>query len=538
MKFLNLLIFLLFYFISFAVFAQQPHKNADQKEKIEIIQPAPDYLEGVTIKGKQIRKLVGHVHLKQNTVLISCDSAYLNPVDNNAELFGNVRINQSDTITMTSDKAIYNGNTKSAKATGNVILTDPKSKITTEEMDFNMATNTAYYLSGGKIEDTESTLTSKRGYYNTKTKMASFRKEVVVNNPQFKMESDTLQYSTLTKMAYFEGPTSVTSKDGTLHTTNGEYNTLTQVSNFKSRTTVEYQKYKLTGDTLYNDKKNEIGLARGNVELFSKEDNVTILGDVGSFNGPKGISKVYGRPVMKSIVDKDTMYLTADTLIRVDNKINKEKKLFAFHKVRIFKSDMQGKCDSLIYNFSDSTIYFYKDPVLWNKENQMKADTIHVQMDNNKMDRMYLRTNAFVVSQDSLLNFNQIKGRNMMAKFDSSEVKKIIIDGNAESIYFALNDTYTATTGMNKVICSKIIVSFSKNVLSKKNELDNIVYLKQPDATFTPPHEILEPMRRLKGFKWRASERPTKETVMVRPLNKKVSKKVENKIKSTKKIKN
>jgi len=152
MKASKLLIFLLVINFSISIFAQQPNKSNDQKEKIELIQPAPDYIEGVIIKGKKIRKLVGHVHLKQNTVLITCDSAYLNSSENSAELFGNVHITQSDTITMISDRAFYYGNTKTAKATGNVILTNPKSKITTEEMDFNMATNTALFPFAVKIE--------------------------------------------------------------------------------------------------------------------------------------------------------------------------------------------------------------------------------------------------------------------------------------------------------------------------------------------------------------------------------------------------
>ena len=519
-----LLTFLFLFFISVSILAQQP-KSTEPKEKIEIIQPAPDYLEGVTINGKPIRKLIGNVHLRQNAVLISCDSAYLNPAENSTQLFGNVHITQADTITMTSDKAVYNGNTKTARATGNVILTDPKSKITTNEMDFNMATNTAYYLSGGKIEDAESVLTSKRGFYNTKTKMASFRKDVVVVSPEYRMESDTLQYSMVTKIAYLEGPTKLTTKDGTIFTKKGDYNTITQVSNFLSRTTVEYKKYKLTGDTLFNDKKNEIGLARGNVELFSKEDNIIILGDIANMNGPKGISKVYGRPVMKSIVDADTMTLTADSLIRIDNKLTKEKKLLAYHNVKIFKSDMQGKCDSLVYNLSDSTIYFYKDPVLWNKDNQLKADTIHVQMANNKIDKMYLRTNAFVVSQDSLLNFNQMKGRNMMAKFDSSEVKYINVSGNAESIYFILNEKKNDVSAMNKTTCGKIIIRFAKSKATGRNEIQKMVWLIKPDGGFIPPHEIEEPMKRLKGFKWRAKERPTRETVDVRPNKKGIAKK-------------
>jgi lipopolysaccharide export system protein LptA len=91
--------------------------------------------------------------------------------------------------------------------------------------------------------------------------------------------------------------------------------------------------------------------------------------------------------------------------------------MFAYNHVKIFKSDLQGKCDSLVYNYTDSTIYFYRDPVLWNERSQLTADTINIQLANNKINRMYLRTNSFVISQDTLLQYNQVKGRQMTAFF-------------------------------------------------------------------------------------------------------------------------
>jgi lipopolysaccharide export system protein LptA len=314
----------------------------------------------------------------------------------------------------------------------------------------------------------------------------------------------------VSKVAYFKGPTKIVGKSGDLYTVNGTYNTITQQSRFIGRTTIDYDKYTLTGDSVYYDKKKEIGIARINVELVAKEDSTIIEGDIGTYDGKKGISKVYGKPVMKNIVSGDTLFLTADTLISVDDTAKRSRKLYAYHNVKIFKSDLQGKCDSLLYNFTDSTIYFYRNPVLWNSGNQMLADSIHIQMANNKISKMFLKTNSFVISQDSINNFNQIKGRRMTAYFADNKVSSVFVDGNAESLYFALDEGDSLLMGMNKMLCSKMNIRF------KDNKVNTIKAITTPDAVFIPPHEIQEPDRRLKGFIWRINERPKKADVQVR----------------------
>jgi lipopolysaccharide export system protein LptA len=489
---------------------------AQNGDRIEIVEPAPEYLEGVVLKGKQIRKLIGHVNLRQNNTTIACDSAYQNISDNSLEAFGNVHIVQGDTINLTGDRATYAGGSKMAKAFGNVVLTDRQKTITTEQLDYDMKTSTAFYPDKGKIVDDQNTLTSKRGYYNTKTKIFAFRKDVEVVSPESRVYSDSLQYDSNTKKVFFESFTKIVNKDGTLTAKSGEYDTQKQTSIFYGRSSVQDEKYILTGNKLFYDKKNDTGVAEGEVELFAKEDKTTIYGDIGQYNGKTGVSKVYGRPLMKSIADQDTFYLTADTLVSVNNKLKGEKRTFAFPKAKIFKSDLQGKCDSLVYNLADSTIYFFRDPVMWNKENQLLADTIYIQLNNRKIDKLFMRTNAFVISQDTLNNFNQVKGRNMVAQFKDSQIQQVNVNGNGESLYFALDDKKKDITGMNRIECGKMTLRFVKNKASQKNELNNIAFLTKPDAIFYPPHEIETPARKLKGFRWREKEKPTREQVLLR----------------------
>lgn len=505
MKFIKYVVSICLFLLSAGMLFAQ----TDEPEVVELEQ-ADSLLGGTPKNGQELRKVIGNVRFRHKGAVMTCDSAYQFVGTNSLEAFGNVRIVQGDTLTITGNKAFYDGNTREAKMRGNVVLVDKTMTLYTEELDYNMNTNLAYYYTGGRIIDGDNVLVSKQGYYDTKSKLLFFKEDVNLTNPEYSLNSDTLQYHTVSKIAYFKGPTEIKGKSGDLYTVNGTYNTITQQSSFIGRTTIDYDKYTLTGDSVYYDKMKEIGIARINVELVAKEDSTIIEGDVGTYDGIKGISKVYGRPVMKNIVSGDTLFMTADTLVSVDDTVQNSRKLFAYHNVKIFKSDLQGKCDSLIYNFTDSTIYFYRNPVLWNSGNQLLADSIHIQMANNRISRMYLKTNSFVISQDSVSNFNQIKGRRMTTYFTDNKVSSVFVDGNAESLYFALDEGDSLLIGMNKMLCSKMDIRF------KDSKANTIKALTTPDAVFIPPHEIQEPDRRLKGFMWRIEERPQKADVQIR----------------------
>ncbi len=490
-------------------------------DKVEIVRA--ESLEGFNKEGVNYKKFKGNVVFKQKDTYMYCDSAFQYPLANTIEAFSNVRITQGDTVTLTGDSLYYDGNTRYAKVRGNVTLRDKSMTLTTTSLDYDMTTSVAAYYNNGRIVDKENVLTSKQGFYNTQTKLFSFKRDVKVVNPKYDVTSDTLQYSSLSKIVYLKGPSKIVGKDGTLYTNEGEYNTTTQVSNFTSRTTVDYGKFTLTGDRLYHDKVNEIEYAQGNVESWAKEDNMMVYGDFGRYSGKTGITKVYGNALMKSAdSSKDTLYLAADTLVLIENKrdtVSKRsaKTVLGFNNVKIFKTDLQGKCDSLVYNLVDSTIYFFRDPVLWSGDNQLEADSMHVQMANNKIDKLFMKVNSFVVSQDTLKNYNQVKGRTLTAFFSpKSKIERVNVDGNGESLYFALDekDSLGLMMGMNRVECSKMVIRFAGNKVNK------ISFITKPDGLFIPPHELAEPDKRLKGFNWRIQERPSEEQVVYRRRNK------------------
>jgi hypothetical protein len=288
------------------------------------------------------------------------------------------------------------------------------------------------------------------------------------------------------------------------------YNTITRVSNFQRNAKIETPNYLLGGDQLVYDEGKLYGVATGHVSLISKKDNLLLRGDVGRYWRALGRTKLYGsRPVVRSISGRDTLYLAADTLLSIESrptKINQKPILYAWPKVQIFRGNLQGRCDSLTYDRQDSIIYLNRDPILWQAHNQMTSDSMEIRQKRNQIDQVRMFAKAFVIGEDTLHDFNQVKGRNIMAYFKQNRISRIDVLGNAESLYYAL-DGDTVVSGVNKTLSATMRLSFAES------QLKAISFLTNPDANFIPPHELKEDDTRLKGYRWRPTERPTRRTV-------------------------
>jgi lipopolysaccharide export system protein LptA len=477
--------------------------------------PGTRELQGGVFNGVKIRKLLGNVSFKQEDTFLYCDSAYQYLDRNEIEAFSNVRIIQNDTVTITGDRGFYDGDRRTARMTGNVVMRDPRMTLNTTVLDYDLTRKTAYYTTGGHLTDPQNTLDSQQGYYDTSSKVFVFKRDVHLVSTDAKggqtdLRNDTLTFNTISKIAYFDGPTRIKGPQGNLYAEKGVYNTITRVSNFQRNAKIETPNYLLGGDNLVYDEGKLYGVATGRVSLISKKDNLLLRGDVGRYWRALGRTKLYGsRPVVRSISGRDTLYLAADTLLSVESrptKVNQRPILYAWPKVQIFRGNLQGRCDSLTYDRQDSIIYLNRDPILWQAHNQMTSDSMEIRQKRGQIDQVRMFAKAFVVSEDTLHDFNQVKGRNILAYFKQNRISRIDVLGNAESLYYAL-DGDTAVSGVNKTLSATMRLSFSENQLQK------ISFLTNPDATFIPPHELKEDDTRLKGYRWRPTERPTRRSV-------------------------
>ncbi len=457
-------------------------------------------------------RLIGNVIFVQNTTTIYCDSAHFFKSKNNVEAYGHIHITEGDSVDITGTRLEYDGNTKIAKLRNNVVFTKlATATLYTDHLDYSRPANLAKYFNGGKLVDSVNVLTSAKGYYNVTSNLASFKRNVKVVNPDYTMTADSLQYNSRTKIIYFVTETTVVNKDtSTFVYQKGQYNTTTKKSDVKSGTG-ESQDYSISGLDYDYDGVREIGKVRGNVVMTYKKENLIIRGQASDYYKARGITKVFNNAFVAKVTDdNDTLYLTADTLVSIDSQDPKQDRLLAYKNVKIYKKDMQGKADSLEYRPADSTLYFYRQPVLWSEGNQMTADSIRMLLEGGTLSKIFLVSNSFVISQDTLLNFNQIKGRKMTTELAQGKINKVIVVGNGESLYYALDDKNAAMMGMNHILCSSITIRF------KEGKVNNLSCYVKPDAQFIPPHELKKEDQALKGFNWKGKEKPKRSDV-VRP---------------------
>lgn len=501
------------FLLPFFIFSLASIHTIEAQKRVKLKQ-ADQLRSGKDPQGNKFERVIGNVIFTQNKTTIYCDSAYFYKSKNSIEAFGRIRITEGDSITITGNKLQYDGDSKKAKLRNNVVFTKLQtSTLYTDNLDFDRPKNVANYFNGGRLVDSINVLTSKKGYYDLSSNMASFKKDVDVKNPDYTMTSDSLQYNSRTKIIYFRTSTDVLYKgdSSTFVYNGGEYDTKTKRSDLKLGSG-ESADYKLTGIDYQLDDIRKIYKVRGNVIMTSKKENIIIYGQSVDYYKLKGISKIYNNAYVAKISDNnDTLFISADTLVSIEDADPKKKRLLAYNHVKIFRTDLQGVADSLEYRQADSTIYFYQDPILWTEGNQMTADSIRMLIKDNTIDKILMNVNSFVISKDSLLNYNQIKGRKMTASFNDKKINKVVVEGNGECIYYALSEEEESAMGMNKIICSNITIRF------KDGKVNTLSFYTQPEGNFIPPHELKKEDMTLKGFSWKEKEKPLKKDV-VKPL--------------------
>ncbi|WP_420318140.1 OstA-like protein [Ekhidna sp.] len=484
--------------------------ESTQAQKVDRIKYKADDLFEFRQNGEKIRRLIGNVVFAQETTTMYCDSSYYYVKDNVMEAFGRVKI-IDDSVTITSTKLIYNGQNRTAQLRDNVIYTKGDQRLTTNFLDYNLDTEIGNYYNGGKLKDSVNVLTSETGYYYGLQKYALFWSNVILVAPDYTLKSDTLRYNTLPKIAITEGKTTIITEDESiLHANGGTFRTKIEQSEFIEGT-IETTDYYMEGDQLLFDDLKKYYDAKGNVKLTSKENDVVITGDFGYADKGNNISKVYGHALMRRFLDQDTLYLAADTLVSIESDYDSAKRILAYHNVRIWKSNLQGLADSAAYYLQDSMLFFYKDPIFWNLKNQLEGDTIKMNVTEKEIKSMTLLQRAFLATEDTLKNYNQIKGRTMNAFFEKSQINRINVNGNGESIYYVLDEddpNDIITLGMNRILCSDMTIRF------KNEELDNISFYIKPEARFIPPHELTAEVQVLQGFEWKGDQRPTLDELL------------------------
>lgn len=506
--------FLHFYCLLVA-FALSYSVQAQTGRKIELLNA--DVSEFDQSMNAKATRLIGNVAFKHENAIMHCDSAYLYREENRLEAFNNIRINHGDSLTLTGKRLLYDGNTRMAQVFDNVVLSDRRMTLRTSRLDYNMETDIASYTDSANIMDGENTLTSKLGYYYSKSRDMYFRRDVLLVNPRYRMNGDTLRYNTTSKTSYFLGPTWIRSATNVIYCENGWYNTEKQTSSFYKNAYLQTKEQILHGDSVYYDRDKGIGKVFGNVTISDTVNKFIIGGNYGEHHELSDSSWVTGQAIMTQIFDTDSLFLHADTLLAIGfpdpaDSTRKKRNLFAFHGVKLFKPDLQGHCDSLVYNSLDSTIRLFYLPILWSGLNQLTADSITLQTAGSSITHISMVNNSFIVSRadsgqtvsEENLRFNQIKGKNMMGFLNNNQLYRINVNGNGQTIYYTKNKE-EKNFGVNRADCSDLLIFVSDN------KVGSITLLNDPEGTLYPIKELAPSELRLKGFSWFEKKRPVQK---------------------------
>ena len=456
--------------------------------------------------------LRGNVRVSHEGVVFTCNKAYYFQKENYIKAFGEVQMIQGDTLFLNSKYAEYNGKVKQAYATGNVVMRSPESTLVTDTINFDRNVQEAFYNSNGTITSKENTLKSKSGRYFANEKKFRFLTSVTITNPKYTIKSNHLDYYTNSGHSYLFGPSTITSKENFIYTEKGFYDTKKNLAHFLRKSYIKYKDRRIEADSLYYDRNREYASGTNNVKITDSINKGIIKGHYAEIyrNLKKQTDSIMitKRAVAVTLVEKDSMYIHGKKML-ITGKTG-ERIVRAFNNVRFFKTDMSGKCDSIHSDQKKALTKLIGRPILWNYENQMTGDVMHLIGNNKteKLDSLKVLNNAFIVSKDSLGTvYNQVKGQNLYGKFADNKLHEVDVIKNTEVVYYMRNDDHELI-GINKNVSSKI------NMTLDKNTIDTITFFNQVDGDIYPEKDLPENARKLRGFIWRGDERiKTKEDI-------------------------
>jgi len=521
-----------------------PGPDTSKNVIVNIISAKNSY--GLQTDSGMLQRMVENVQLQQGETLMTCDSAYLNLATNNMQAFGNVHITQPGGTQVSSDYLRYTGNKKMAFLRGNVSLTDGKNNLWSDELSYDVAAKTGTYANGGTLQSDATTLSSNTGIYNTRTKEARFKGDVMVNDPQYDVSSEDLGYNTNTKMVTFFGPSLVTNDKSELHTSRGTYDSKQEIAHFTSRSSMMSESQYIEGDKLDYNRVSGFGKASGKVIAIDTSKHATLWSEFAAYNEKTKILFATGKPVLRNVNGKDSLYIRADTFFSAPQKkhikpvtslksgkeqtAHKGKKqrmeaeapailestdgtpvdttapryYIGYHHVRIWSDSLQGVCDSISYSTRDSVMKMMGGPVAWSRESQITGDTILLFVDTSSIKRLYVPANALIVSRSGPAKaqlYDQVQGKTLNGYFKNNQLDYMVVFPAAESIYYAKDDS-GAYLGVNQAESERMKVFF------KDSKISRIIFEQEVKQKMTPIEKANIAGMKLSRFQWLDAQRP------------------------------
>lgn len=492
------------------VIAQTPAGNQSplpekKKTRVDLLHADEGYADKNIRPDVQV--LVGSVRLKHEGMYMWCDSALIYETTNSVEAFSNVRMEQGDTLFMYSDYLHYDGMSQLAMLRDNVKLINRNTTLLTDSLNYDRIYDLGYYFEGGMLTDEENVLTSDWGEYSPATKVSVFNHDVTLVNPRFTLTSDTLKYHSETKIATILGPSNIVSDANHIYSERGFYDTENDVAELLDRSILTNEGKKLTGDSLYYDRKIGFGEAFDNVIMNDTVNKNMLTGDYCSYSELIGYAMATKRAVAVDYSQGDSLFLHGDTLKLLTFNMNTDsvfREVRAYHKVRFFRTDVQGVCDSLVFNSLDSCATLYTDPILWNGDQQLLGEEIKVYMNDSTIDWAHIINQALTVEMKDSLHYNQVAGKEIKAYFEEGEMRKVDVIGNVLIVFYP-EENDGSMIGMNTSETSLL------NIFLRERKIEKMIMSPKSNGTLYPMDQLPPDKMRLSSFLW---------LDYIRPLNK------------------
>lgn len=482
-------------------------KKEPQKTKVYLLHS--DILRFNKEQNPDAQILVGNVRFRHDSAYMDCDSAYFYEARNSFEAFGNIKMQQGDTLFIYGDWLYYDGNSQIAMLRENVKMQNRNTILTTDSLNYDRVFNLGYFFDGGTLTDEENILTSDWGEYSPATKNAVFNYDVKLVNPKFTLTSDTLRYNSQTKIANIVGPSDIVSDQNHIYSEMGFYNTTSGEAILLQRSVLTNQQRQLVGDSLFYNRNKGYGEAFRNVVMTDTENKNLLTGEYGFYDELKGNALVTDSALaINYSQNNDSLYMHGDTLRLITYNMNTDsvyRKTFVYHKVRIYKSDLQGVCDSLVFNSQDSCMTMYHDPIVWNGKQQLFGEEIRAYMNDSTIDWAHIINQAMSIEQMDSVHYNQVSGKEIKAYFTGGDLRQVDVIGNVRLGYFPVD-------GKDSTLIGYITAESSlMNVYLLQRKVQKIKMTTQTDGVMYPMLQIPEDKLYLPSFAW---------FDYIRPLNK------------------
>ena len=450
------LIFGLVCLFGVCLLSAQDRKSEPDKKKKRVDLLYADEAQADQQLRPDVQVLIGSVRMKHDSMYMFCDSALIYEKINSVEAFGNVRMEQGDTLFIYGDYLYYDGMSQLAMLRDNVRMINRNTELTTDSLNYDRLYNLGYYFDGGTLTDEENVLTSEWGEYSPATKLAVFNHEVKLVNPKFVLTSDTLKYSTESKIATILGPSDIVSD---------------------------------------------------NVQMNDTVNKNMLTGNYCFYNELTGNAIATQRAVAIDYSQGDSLFMHGDTLRLVTYHMNTDsayREMRVYHKVRAYRTDVQAVCDSLVYNSKDSCLTMYTDPVLWHGAQQLLGEEVKVYMNDSTIDWAHIINQALAVEQKDSIHYNQVTGKEMKAFFQNGDMRRVDVNGNVLIVFYP-EEKDSTMIGMNYAEGSFL------RIYLKDRKMEEAALIGKSNGILYPMDQIPADKMKLPSFVW---------FDYIRPLNK------------------